>query len=267
MPRIIVEFPEGEKKEYPIDKDIATIGRRKHCNIVLKDTAASRHHATIELRDGTYLLRDEGSANGTMVGGERITEHKLHDGDRITIGGSTLTFRMEEPEPTPPPREERRSTATTRRMSSRRRSSRRLRGKVNVKAARAEVLRQEVLIKLICMGISGAAFVAIFVFIVRLAFRETGGDSRPTNPPAGLEERIRTLQDHGRKALAEKNYRRALDNYEACFNLCKSLRERPEYVDEGFYWLEQVMQECLTKIQECKNQMFRREMRTRRGVD
>ena len=268
MPRLVVESAEGEKKEYPIDEDIATIGRRRHCSIVIKDTGASRHHATIELTDGTYLLRDEGSSNGTLVGGERITEHKLRDGDRITIGGTVLTFKMEALKPAPPPspppppapRERRSATGSTRRMSSRRRSGRRLRVETNRNAARG-------LIPLVLVGIIGAAFILIVALLVRVAVRETGGGSGTGTITQNLEERIRTLQDHGQKALAERNYRRALDNYEACFNLCRSLREQERYRGEGFYWLEQVMQECLTKIHECKEQLFRKEMRARRGVD
>jgi pSer/pThr/pTyr-binding forkhead associated (FHA) protein len=54
----------------------------------------SRHHA--ELRrdtDGSYLLVDLGSTNGTMVNGERTATAHLRDGDRVGVGAATLTYR------------------------------------------------------------------------------------------------------------------------------------------------------------------------------
>ena len=38
-------------------------------------------------------IRDLGSTNGTYVNGERITSEHLQDGDRITVGRTSITFR------------------------------------------------------------------------------------------------------------------------------------------------------------------------------
>jgi pSer/pThr/pTyr-binding forkhead associated (FHA) protein len=43
--------------------------------------------------DGGYALVDLGSTNGTMVNGRKVREHELEDGDRITIGRTTIDFR------------------------------------------------------------------------------------------------------------------------------------------------------------------------------
>jgi ABC transport system ATP-binding/permease protein len=52
----------------------------------------SRNHATIQYQvDGTYVLRDLGSTNGTYVNGQRITAHTLRHGDVIQIGPFKLT--------------------------------------------------------------------------------------------------------------------------------------------------------------------------------
>jgi ABC-type multidrug transport system ATPase subunit len=52
----------------------------------------SRNHASIQCQaDGTYLLRDLGSTNGTYVNGRRITAHTLRHGDVIQIGPFKLT--------------------------------------------------------------------------------------------------------------------------------------------------------------------------------
>jgi Nif-specific regulatory protein len=69
------------------------IGRSSSCQIVIPDDRSSRHHAQIDWKDGTWVLRDLGSRNGTQVDGEDVqSEYVLSDGDRIQIAGSTFSF-------------------------------------------------------------------------------------------------------------------------------------------------------------------------------
>jgi len=84
------------------------IGRAPDNQIVLDDPRASRHHAHIKPNDdGTFTLVDgvfvngqmKRSANKVFVNGEQQFEYKLKDGDRVTIGASTIRFEQ--------PREER----------------------------------------------------------------------------------------------------------------------------------------------------------------
>ena len=42
------------------------------------------------------FVKDLGSSNGTYVNGRRIREHRLKDGDEITLGNSRLTFHSSE---------------------------------------------------------------------------------------------------------------------------------------------------------------------------
>lgn len=70
----------------------ARIGRALDNDIVLTDASVSRHHATIEAVNGSYKLRDLGSQNGTFIGGARITEATLGDGDAVKIGEAAFTF-------------------------------------------------------------------------------------------------------------------------------------------------------------------------------
>ncbi len=65
-----------------------TIGRRPSRTIVYGDDEplVSIDHATIECRNGNYVLRDEGSRNGTLVNSERVTEQQLEHGDLIQFG-------------------------------------------------------------------------------------------------------------------------------------------------------------------------------------
>lgn len=79
--------------EVPLDGDAVTIGRHADNTVVLDSQRASRHHARIEQTAAGFMLHDLGSDNGTIVGGQRVTRHKLEDGDTIHIGGIRLLFK------------------------------------------------------------------------------------------------------------------------------------------------------------------------------
>jgi hypothetical protein len=84
---------DGEHRTVSLKGDVVTIGRLPDCDVVLKDKAASRHHAQIKAKDGRFTLTDLGSTNGTRLNGQTIQSRVLEDGDRITIGATTLDFR------------------------------------------------------------------------------------------------------------------------------------------------------------------------------
>lgn len=68
------------------------LGRALDNDIVLSDAAASRHHAVIEAVNGSFRVRDLGSQNGTFVGGQRVSEAPLGNGDTMRIGDAIFTF-------------------------------------------------------------------------------------------------------------------------------------------------------------------------------
>lgn len=63
------------------------LGRDPHCDVRLLDQQASRFHARL----GEGELRDLGSANGTLIDGQRIATVALRDGLLFTIGGCRFT--------------------------------------------------------------------------------------------------------------------------------------------------------------------------------
>jgi diguanylate cyclase (GGDEF)-like protein len=66
------------------------IGRTAECDIMLSDSGISRQHAVIRVRpDGTLMLRDLGSRNGTRLNGKRVSESVIEDGDTIRLGEAT----------------------------------------------------------------------------------------------------------------------------------------------------------------------------------
>jgi SARP family transcriptional regulator, regulator of embCAB operon len=69
------------------------IGRHPECQVVLADPEASRRHAEVRPIPGGYVLVDLGSTNGTRVGEEQVREHRLVDGEQISVGSTVLLFR------------------------------------------------------------------------------------------------------------------------------------------------------------------------------
>jgi Nif-specific regulatory protein len=75
-----------------------TIGRGPSNNVVLHDERSSRCHAEVIASAGRWLVRDVGSRNGTVVGGEPIVgDRPLAPGDMIRIGGAQLVFGEGDP--------------------------------------------------------------------------------------------------------------------------------------------------------------------------
>jgi len=82
---------------YPLLGSLTTLGRDESADVVVDDPGVSRRHSEIRVTtDGPHLvtsIRDLNSTNGTFVNGERITSQRLEDGDRVTIGRTSATFR------------------------------------------------------------------------------------------------------------------------------------------------------------------------------
>jgi diguanylate cyclase (GGDEF)-like protein len=67
------------------------LGRAADVTIPIEDEGVSRRHAAIVEQNGTHVLRDLGSRNGTLCNGARVEAPAvLHDGDRIRIGATTI---------------------------------------------------------------------------------------------------------------------------------------------------------------------------------
>src|SRR5215470_10749572 len=104
--KLVIEDDEGRRREIPLDRDEITIGRREDNLVHLPERNVSRRHARLFQRNGTVLLEDLRSANGTLVNGVRITEAvALLDGDLVRIGDYGVALRPDEiPLNTPLPR-------------------------------------------------------------------------------------------------------------------------------------------------------------------
>ncbi|MEX1033313.1 MAG: FHA domain-containing protein [Cellvibrionaceae bacterium] len=71
-------------------KSETVIGRSNECDITLAAAHLSRRHVKLMVRDGLLYARDLGSANGTYLNGERISEARVRRGDELRF--DTLSF-------------------------------------------------------------------------------------------------------------------------------------------------------------------------------
>lgn len=62
-------------------------------DLVLDDTNVSRRHAELTRDASGWHIADLNSTNGTRVNGLRVPQADLHDGDTISMGLVTLSFR------------------------------------------------------------------------------------------------------------------------------------------------------------------------------
>jgi len=91
---LVVESGPLHGQRVPLTAAGITIGRGASCRLRLADPAVSRRHARIRFAQGAWFLQDQGSAGGTLVNGQRFTAGRLHTGDRISIGNSTILFTL-----------------------------------------------------------------------------------------------------------------------------------------------------------------------------
>lgn len=67
------------------------LGRGLECDVVIKDTKASRRHCRLIREDGGYVLEDLESRNGTFVEGQRIEGRiKLSASQSFKIGDTIV---------------------------------------------------------------------------------------------------------------------------------------------------------------------------------
>jgi serine/threonine protein kinase len=86
----VIAGPNQGKRFEVSDAFTTLVGRSKHVNAQLADTAVSRVHCEIEIRNKHILLADLESASGTFVNNQRVSECELKDGDVVRVGNTQL---------------------------------------------------------------------------------------------------------------------------------------------------------------------------------
>lgn len=92
MAKLIVKRDGVSLREYKLDRQRVTIGRRTDNHVCLDDQTVSSEHAALAPLETPPSITDLGSTNGTLVNGMRIGKQTLRHGDLIRIGQHELTF-------------------------------------------------------------------------------------------------------------------------------------------------------------------------------
>jgi diguanylate cyclase (GGDEF)-like protein len=75
---------------YKLKGDRMVLGRGDRTDVRIIDDGVSREHAALQREGGKIALVDLGSTNGTFCNGIRVPRQDLTDGDKISIGASTI---------------------------------------------------------------------------------------------------------------------------------------------------------------------------------
>lgn len=78
----------------PLTRRTTVLGRGDDADLRIDDPGVSRKHAQIVLGDPCRVV-DLGSTNGTWLDGHQVSSAELFDGSRLTLGGTTVSFRLD----------------------------------------------------------------------------------------------------------------------------------------------------------------------------
>lgn len=99
QPLAVLRIDQGPDigREFPLKAQSIQVGRGLDCDVVLNDASISRKHFRLEKNGPTYRLVDQGSGNGTLVDGARVTDEDLAHDARIKVGTTVLRFVLSNP--------------------------------------------------------------------------------------------------------------------------------------------------------------------------
>jgi adenylate cyclase len=91
---------DGQSRHDVRDGAPMLVGRAPTCDVPVFDPTVSRRHAELSLVAGGVKVQDLGSANGTFVNGDKITERTAKHGDVVTFG--KVVFKLQDSAPPRP---------------------------------------------------------------------------------------------------------------------------------------------------------------------
>lgn len=96
MASLIWIQPKEEPRTFSLGEGTLILGRSAEANIRVIGTSVSGNHASIVHAKGEWIVRDNGSTNGTFVNGKQIERRPLRHHDVISLGDVTLLVDLGE---------------------------------------------------------------------------------------------------------------------------------------------------------------------------
>lgn len=82
--------------EFVLDRESVVLGRGPGVDLNFDDTSMSRAHASFELTQDGFRVRDMASTNGVHLNGTRVQSAELKHGDRLVLGEHGFQYLIEE---------------------------------------------------------------------------------------------------------------------------------------------------------------------------
>lgn len=76
---------------FPV-RETSVVGRSDECDLAFAMSHLSRRHARLEIREGLLFVVDLGSANGTYLNNQQVTESRVRRGDELRF--DSLSFSV-----------------------------------------------------------------------------------------------------------------------------------------------------------------------------
>jgi len=90
--RLTIVEEERDVRVFPFALERMVIGADPRADLVIDDTAMSKFHCEIQIKDGAATIRDLGSRNGTVVDRVPVIEAPLRPGALLALGRTSLRF-------------------------------------------------------------------------------------------------------------------------------------------------------------------------------
>lgn len=101
MPRLVFHDGTGRQHSFPLKKKLITLGRAPGNDLVLQDPLVAPTHAHIINEATGFVVSSMDSKAILLVNGKARKTQALRPDDQITVGGVTLTLRMDDSPPMP----------------------------------------------------------------------------------------------------------------------------------------------------------------------
>ncbi len=95
---VYIHMDGHEVRQRPFTGPSMVIGRDPKVDVFIDNLGVSRRHAMLKWEQGAFFIEDLGSSNGTFIGKDRITSHRLAPNETARLGKFDLTLVRKEHE-------------------------------------------------------------------------------------------------------------------------------------------------------------------------